>query len=117
MLESPGELLKIMELWDLPSGPTIKTFVFQCRGMGSILVGELRSHKPWGAARNLKSKQNIMRLCLKYSRPKKKKARRGDGEDGRGNKNGRMVTTKAGCSWDPEVHFTILYNPVYVLSK
>lgn len=113
MLESPGELLKIMGLWDFPRGPTIRLLSSNAGTWVPSLVGILRSHKPQSAAKNLKSNQ----LYLRYSRQEKKKKRTGDGEDGRGNKNRRMVTTKAGCSWDPEVHFTILYNPVHALNK
>lgn len=77
------------------------------------LVEELWSHKPWGAAKNLESKQN-MRLYLKYSRQGKKG---GDGEDGIGNKNGENVTTKAGCSWGQRFLCNFSIYPVYILNK
>lgn len=35
-------------LWDLPTGPVVKTLSFHCRGAQvQFLLGELRSHMPW----------------------------------------------------------------------
>ena len=33
-----------LNIRDFPGGPMVKTLCFQCQGMGSILVRELRSH-------------------------------------------------------------------------
>ena len=81
--------------------------------MGSIPGGDIKVPQASECSQKFK-KQSIVFKILQTG---KKKKRTGDGEDGRGNKNRRMVTTKAGCSWDPEVHFTILYNPVHALNK
>lgn len=87
------------------------------QGHGFDPGGGTKVPQALGCSQKFKKQTKYNEIVFKILQTKKKKARRGDGEDGRGNKNGRMVTTKAGCSWDPEVHFTILYNPVYVLSK
>lgn len=96
MLESPGELLKITGLWDFPSGPTITTFVFQCRDVGSIPGGGIMVPQALGCSQKFR-KQTKYEIIFKILQTRKKK-KRGDGEDGIGNKNGRMLTTKAGCS-------------------
>ena len=35
---------------DFPGGPVVRTLRFHCRGTGSILVRELRSHVPCDVA-------------------------------------------------------------------
>ena len=43
---------------DLPGGPVVKMLCFQCWGvLIPSLVGELRSHMPWGVAKSLKKKK------------------------------------------------------------
>ena len=38
-------------VWDFPYGPVVKTLPSNAGGMGSVPVGELRSHMLWGAAK------------------------------------------------------------------
>ena len=42
---------------DVPGGPVIKTLCFYCRGTGSALVRELRSHKPHSMAKERKGQE------------------------------------------------------------
>ena len=42
---------------DVPGGPVIKTLCFYCRGTGSALVRELRSHKPHSMPKKEKDKK------------------------------------------------------------
>ena len=66
MLESPGELLKITGLWDFPSGPTITTFVFQCRDVGSIPGGGIMVPQALGCS-NKKKVYNLSDVILSIS--------------------------------------------------
>ena len=45
---------EIQKQRDFPGSPVVKTLNFHCRGCGSMLVGELRSLVPRGAARKEK---------------------------------------------------------------
>ena len=79
MLESPGELLKIMGLWDFPSGPTIKTFVFQCRDMGSIPGGDIKVPQASGCSQKFKKQTKYNKIVFKILQTEKKKKRGGWG--------------------------------------
>ena len=42
----------------LPGSPMFKTLPSNAGDSGSILIGKLRSHRPWGTGKNLKINKN-----------------------------------------------------------
>ena len=54
---------------DFPGSPVVKTLFFQCRGHGFLwsLVGELRSHMPYGKAPPKKTPVITLQLFLIYT--------------------------------------------------
>ena len=57
---------------DVPGGPVIKTLCFYCRGTGSALVRELRSHKPHSMAKERKGSEMTEKQPVQRPRGEKK---------------------------------------------
>lgn len=79
----------------LPQWSNNYDFCLSNAGRGFSPCGGIMVPQALGCSQKFRKQQN-MRLYLKYSRQEKKGG--GMGKMEIGNKNGRMLTTKAGCS-------------------
>ena len=50
---------------DSPGSPMVKTLPSNAGDSGSILIGKLRSHRPWGTGKNLKINKNAHFFLIK----------------------------------------------------